>query len=164
MVRHLNMREVAEGLSLPRCHRDHLCVSFLSRVAQSCQAFLGVIPSESEVTLPAQRAGLRQPSLSEELRLIGCLLVVVPTDVPFDEVGGDVVSHGAHRVAVLPQLAGPVPSAQPGACVERTAYRCASGCPRPARWSISGGLRGIHGRGPLPPPPPRSRTRTPPQS
>src|SRR5574337_1260116 len=114
MVRHLNMREVAEGLSLPRCHRDHLCVSFLSRVAQSCQAFLGVIPSESEVTLPAQRAGLRQPSLSEELRLIGCLLVVVPTDVPFDEVGGDVVSHGAHRVAVLPQLAGPVPSAKPG--------------------------------------------------
>ena len=53
------------------------------------------------MTLPAQRAGLRQPSLSEEFRLIGGLLFVVPPDVAFDQLGGHVVPDGAHRVAVI---------------------------------------------------------------
>jgi hypothetical protein len=75
------------------------------------------------VTLPAQRAGLRQPSLSEEFRLIRDLFVVVPPDVPLDAVGGDVVSDGADRVAFLPQLAGPVLPAEPGELVERPTRR-----------------------------------------
>lgn len=70
------------------------------------------------VALPAQRATLRQSLLLEELRLIGCLLIVVPPDVSRDEVGSDVVSHGAPAHPV-PQLAGQAPPAKPGTCMER---------------------------------------------
>jgi hypothetical protein len=53
-------------------------------------------------TLPAQGAGLRQPSLSEALRLIGCLLFGMSAAGSSQEIRCHSVADSADGVAILP--------------------------------------------------------------
>lgn len=105
---------------------------------------------------PRPRVGLRQPSLLEELRLFGGpLVIVLARDVPPEEVGGHAVFDGAVPAGISSHLAGPVLPAEPSAPLKCATSEDTLQDANTCAMAHAAGIRGLGGRGLLPPPVPK---------